>query len=251
MNNDGFDELFISEPYNTSTFNSGNIWVFYGNSTGIANEPSARIAGDADDLLGLNFASAGDTNDDGFNDLLITRKTGVQQSQVELILGSNEIVDGSSHFVASGPSSYASVIASQGDSNGDNLTEFVFHSTSIDESQIEHTTLELFSRKLFDVSEVTVAGETVDGKIQSSTDGVPRIILDMKIPVQTQVGHNDFPQSDSQSNYWQIQNIVAEESPFNGGSNFAITSSGSPFVFYVNDGLKLRTYTGYTGIESR
>ena len=57
-------------------------------------------------------------------------------------------------------------------------------------------------------------------------------------------------QSDSQSNYWQIQNIIAEESPFNGGSNFALTSSGSPFVFYVNDGLKLRTYTGYTGVES-
>ena len=103
----------------------------------------------------------------------------MQQSQVELILGSNEIVDGSSYFVASGPVDYASVIASQGDSNNDNLPEFVFHSTSIDESQTEHTTLELFSRKLFDVSEVTVIGETVDGKIQSSTNGIPRIIFDI------------------------------------------------------------------------
>ena len=103
----------------------------------------------------------------------------MQQSQVELILGSDEIVDGSSYFVASGPVDYASVIASQGDSNNDNLPEFVFHSTSIDESQTEHTTLELFSRKLFDVSEVTVIGETVDGKIQSSTNGIPRIILDI------------------------------------------------------------------------
>ena len=86
----------------------GLLW----NSSGIADQPSARIAGDANDLLGLNFASAGDTNDDGFNDLLITRKAGMQQSQVELILGSNEIVDGSSYFVASGPVDYASVIAS-------------------------------------------------------------------------------------------------------------------------------------------
>ena len=251
LNNDGFDELFISEPYNTSAFNSGNIWVFYGNSSGIADQPSARIAGDANDLLGLNFASAGDTNDDGFNDLLITRKAGMQQSQVELILGSNEIVDGSSYFVASGPVDYASVIASQGDSNNDNLPEFVFHSTSIDESQTEHTTLELFSRKLFDVSEVTVIGETVDGKIQSSTNGIPRIIFDI-VNISANSGSTQMVslQSDSQSNYWQIQNITAEESPFNGGSNFALTSSGSPFVFYLNDGLNLRTYTGYTGVES-
>ena len=127
LNNDGFDELFISEPYNTSAFNSGNIWVFYGNSSGIADQPSARIAGDANDLLGLNFASAGDTNDDGFNDLLITRKAGMQQSQVELILGSDEIVDGSSYFVASGPVDYASVIASQGDSNNDMQIVFILH----------------------------------------------------------------------------------------------------------------------------
>ena len=56
LNNDGFDELFISEPYNTS-FNSC-IWVFY-EPSGIADQPSARIGGDANDLLGLNFASAG------------------------------------------------------------------------------------------------------------------------------------------------------------------------------------------------
>ncbi|MEC7228938.1 MAG: integrin alpha [Candidatus Thermoplasmatota archaeon] len=251
MNKDGFDELLISEPYNTTTFNSGNLWVFYGNSSGVADQPSARIAGDANDLLGVNFASAGDTNDDGFNDLLITRKAGMQQSQVELILGSNEIIDGSSHFIASGSSDYASVIASQGDSNGDNLPEFVFPATIIDEAQTEHTILQLFSRKLFDVSEVTVTGESVDGKIQSSTSGVPRIILDT-VNTSADSGKTQMIslQSDSQSDYWQIQTITAEASPFNGGSNFAITSSGSPYVFYINDGLNLRKYTGYTGIES-
>ena len=59
LNDDGFDELFISEPYNTSgPFNSGNVWVFYGNSSGITDQPNVRIVGDANNLLGLNFASA-------------------------------------------------------------------------------------------------------------------------------------------------------------------------------------------------
>ena len=91
LNNDGFDELFISEPYNiTAPFNSGDVWVFYGNTTGLNPQPDIRMKGNANDLLGLNVESAGDTNSDGFNDLLITRKNGFNQGKVELILGSSD-----------------------------------------------------------------------------------------------------------------------------------------------------------------
>ena len=52
LNNDGFDELFISEPYNiTAPFNSGDVWVFYGNTTGLNPQPDIRMKGNANDLL--------------------------------------------------------------------------------------------------------------------------------------------------------------------------------------------------------
>jgi hypothetical protein len=63
LNGDGLDELFISEPYNNSNeFYSGNVWVFYGNLSGIESIPDYRLIGSSNELLGLNFASAGDTN---------------------------------------------------------------------------------------------------------------------------------------------------------------------------------------------
>lgn len=252
LNGDGFDELFISEPYNTSgPFNSGNVWVFYGNSIGIADQPSVRIVGDANNLLGLNFASAGDTNGDGLNDLLITRKGGNDVSRVELILGSSEVIDGSSILIAQGSESYGSVMATGGDSNNDNLAEFIFSHQITDDTQTSFSNLESYSRKLFEVSNLALPGVSIDGKIQSSTDGNPSIIMDVE-------NHTDgygqtklvSLQSSSQSTYWSVQDVTSLTSPFNGGSNFATTSSGSPYVFYVGDGLNLKTYSGYTGVES-
>lgn len=252
LNDDGFDELFISEPYNTSgPFNSGNVWVFYGNSSGIADQPSVRIVGDANNLLGLNFASAGDTNADGFNDLLITRKGGIDLSRVELILGSSEVIDGSSFLVSQGSSDYGLVMATGLDSNNDNLAEFIFSNSLTDETQTTSIHLECYSRKLFEVTNLSILGESIDGKIQSSTDGKPSIILDVE-NITDGSGQTKLIslQSDAQSTYWSVQDLTAPTSPFTGGSNFVTTSSGSPSVFYLDDGLKLKTYTGYTGVES-
>ena len=252
LNNDGYDELFVSEPYNTSgLFNSGDVWVFYGNPSGVAATPEYRMSGDANDLLGLNFASAGDTNEDGFNDMFITRNGGFDQGKVELVLGSSDLIDGSSYFVAGGSSSFGHAISNHGDSDGDGLSEFFFNSQSVDESQAVFLNLESYSRKLFDVSDVTISGESLDGKIQSSTNGNPRLIFDMynatEMVVQTQM---ISLQSDSQSKSWISQDIIAEHSSLGFDTNFELTSSGSPVILYNYDGLKVRTYLGYTGVES-
>ena len=252
MNNDGFDELLISEPYNTTgEFNSGNVWAFYGNSSGVADQPSARLSGGGNDLFGLNFISAGDTNDDGFNDLLITRKSGTNQGQVELVLGSAEIIDGASYFVASGLADYATAMAGIGDVNNDNLADFAFSSNTFDELQNEVASLELYSRKLFDITELAVPGVSTDGKIQASSSSVPYIVIDLVNNTDNSGSTKMISlQSNAQSNYWDIQEIASQQIPVNGGTDFVITSSGSPILMYVKDGLKAKTYTGYTGLES-
>ncbi|MED5308140.1 MAG: integrin alpha, partial [Candidatus Thermoplasmatota archaeon] len=204
LNNDGYDELFVSEPYNTSvSYNTGDVWVFYGNFSGVAATPEYRMNGDANDLLGLNFASAGDTNNDGFNDMFITRNGGFDQGKVELILGSGDLIDDTSYFVAGGTSSFGHAISNHGDSDGDGLSEFFFNSQSVDESQTVFLNLESYSRKLFDVSEVTISGESLDGKIQSSSNGNPRLIFDLYNATETTVQTQMLSlQSDSQSKSW-------------------------------------------------
>ena len=145
----------------------------------------------------------------------------------------------------------AHAISNHGDSDGDGLSEFFFNSQSVDESQAVFLNLESYSRKLFDVSDVTISGESLDGKIQSSTNGNPRLIFDMynatEMVVQTQM---ISLQSDSQSKSWISQDIIAEHSSLDFDTNFELTSSGSPVILYNYDGLKVRTYLGYTGVES-
>ena len=253
LNGDGFDELFISEPYNTSAgvFNGGNVWVFYGNSSGVAANPDYRMSGNPNDLIGLNFVSAGDTNADGYNDMLMTRKTGQNHDSVDLILGSNELIDGTKYFVATGATGFGSAISNLGDSDNDSLAEFIFSAKVTDDNQNTYLTLESFTRKLFDVTEITLDGESIDGKIQSSTSGNPRIILDMQNLTDLS-GHTQMIslESNSQSTFWMTQEIIASQFNVAGGSNFELTSSGSPVILYLNDGLNLRQYTGYTGVES-
>ena len=113
MNNDGYDELFISEPYNLSApFNSGDVWVFYGNSDGLGIQPDIRLKGNANDLLGLNFASAGDTNSDGFNDLLISRDENglAKESRVDF-RSDGDTIHGSTYLVASGFTDFGQAIS--------------------------------------------------------------------------------------------------------------------------------------------
>ena len=252
LNNDGFDELFISEPYNiTAPFNSGDVWVFYGNTTGLNPQPDIRMKGSANDLLGLNVESAGDTNSDGFNDLLITRKNGFNQGKVELILGSSDIIDGSSYLVATGFADFGQTISNPGDSDGDGLFEYIFNSQIEDENQNLLLALESYSRKLFEITEIYLPGETMDGKIHSSSDGKPRIVLDLHNTTEISMTTNMLSlETNSQSSFWTNQEITKSQTMLHGTTNFELTSSGSPVIFYHLNDLKIKTYSGFTAVQS-
>ncbi|MBE9063765.1 Ig-like domain-containing protein [cf. Phormidesmis sp. LEGE 11477] len=81
VNGDGFDDLIIGAPSNSSNSDSGESYVVFGRATGFdaAVELSALngsngfiINGiEAGDLFGWSVSSAGDINSDGFDDLII------------------------------------------------------------------------------------------------------------------------------------------------------------------------------------
>ena len=92
INGDNFDDVLISEPYNSSNaYRSGMVWVFYGNSTGVANQPDMVISGQINQLIGINILSAGDTNSDGFNDVLISHSGSQLTGTVELYLALKQV----------------------------------------------------------------------------------------------------------------------------------------------------------------
>ena len=71
---DGFDDMMFSEPFNeTNGYQSGKVWLYHGSPTGIHSaEPNWTRSGEsANDMLGRMFASAGDVNEDGYDDVLL------------------------------------------------------------------------------------------------------------------------------------------------------------------------------------
>lgn len=87
VNNDGYDDVMVGAPYFDD---EGKVWIWYGSATGISTSADwgwkCSVTGAE---LGWSVASAGDINDDGFDDV---------------ILGAPELDDNGAAIVFIGPS---------------------------------------------------------------------------------------------------------------------------------------------------
>lgn len=99
LNGDGLDDLFVQElqsatPSDTTQQDRGNLWIYLGASTGLAEEADIRIwAGFSDHLFGQSFTVLPDISNpaDGFPELLVgsplAAVDGVDQGAVYLFEG--------------------------------------------------------------------------------------------------------------------------------------------------------------------
>ena len=95
VNGDGAPDLIVGAPSNDAVAGfAGRAYLFYGPITGNLNAANADAIVTAEafgDNLGFSVASAGDVNDDGFDDVLIGARSndtpGIQAGRVYLFLG--------------------------------------------------------------------------------------------------------------------------------------------------------------------
>lgn len=74
INGDGYADIITGAPYtNDNADNSGTVYIYYGNqSSSMDNTADVRIKGlEVNDLAGFSVSSAGDVNNDGFDDIII------------------------------------------------------------------------------------------------------------------------------------------------------------------------------------
>lgn len=125
FNGDVLSDVVVSNPYYDGVnFNTGEVYVYYGNKE-FSTEPSQILIdpdGNTVDEFGFYVASAGDVNNDGFDELLVAMNWGV--NKVYLYMGSKQGLSDTPDMIITPPIGYSEYgfgheISNAGDVNGD------------------------------------------------------------------------------------------------------------------------------------
>jgi len=73
VNNDGYDDVVVGAPYYWGgAADTGRVYVYHGTSSGLEPDPAWIAAGEQENgQFGYSVASAGDVNNDGYDDVII------------------------------------------------------------------------------------------------------------------------------------------------------------------------------------
>ncbi|MFH0734918.1 MAG: FG-GAP-like repeat-containing protein [bacterium] len=132
LNGDSCNDIIISAPnvlinINVYDINSGSCYIFYGGTT-LDNIADVELSGNYSGiyLFGFNVAPAGDVNNDGFADVIISEKLAIMSENCVVFYGGanmDNIVD--YEFCGSECEGFGSSISCLGDINNDSKKDIV------------------------------------------------------------------------------------------------------------------------------
>ncbi|MFA6027532.1 MAG: FG-GAP-like repeat-containing protein [Patescibacteria group bacterium] len=121
VNNDNYDDIIVGCPNETD---NGKVFIFYGDNLAGGTFSSADVVYNGGDVshLGVSVASAGDVNNDGYDDILI----GDAATEVYLVYGSSSLSSGTiSDTAVIYFNDYGYSLSLAGDINNDSLADVV------------------------------------------------------------------------------------------------------------------------------
>ncbi|MBI5516158.1 MAG: FG-GAP repeat protein [Deltaproteobacteria bacterium] len=125
FNGDGYIDLAVGAPVApiSAGFTTGTVFVYFGNATGLATT-ATTVAG-MSAQFGMTMASAGDTNGDGYADLVIGAP-GLPTAGAFVYVGSATGLSFGTVFGGEPGSGFGGKVASAGDVNGDGYADLIF-----------------------------------------------------------------------------------------------------------------------------
>lgn len=145
LDGDGFGDVIVgAESFNDGEMNEGRAFVFNGSSSGLSTVASWAVSptNQAESHFGSAVATAGDTNGDGFSDVVVGAPTydgtsGSNAGAAFLYLGSATGLGTAADWTAEGlldDSWFGGSVGSAGDTNGDGFSDVVVGSHEFDGS---------------------------------------------------------------------------------------------------------------------
>ena len=131
VNNDGYDDIIVGAPGNSDSNDVGNAYLYPGSATGLSTTAAWTATGAAGDYFASSVASAGDVNNDGYDDVIVgapANSDGDNAGDAYLYLGSSAGLSASASWTATGEAAgdyFGSSVASAGDVNDDGYDDIV------------------------------------------------------------------------------------------------------------------------------
>jgi len=177
VNGDGFDDLAIGEPYNESvTYQAGKVWLYYGTLNGLTpSEAWSYESTTPSGLVGLELAGAGDVDENGYEDLLITfAGINAKGGKLYLFSGSAAGLPSEGQLIASGDMGSHSgwKLATGGDLDGDGMSEIVYSTRDVTNSTVWNSSLAFLTEQDWQALDFTFGNESSGSMIHGLGLGV-------------------------------------------------------------------------------
>jgi hypothetical protein len=181
LDGDGDDELLFSEIFNGSggDYQSGRLWMFYGDADGLGDEPNWTLDGEvANQRIGYRVAPAGDIDQDGYDDFFVISLQANNRGELRLHMGSENGPSSEVYLVKTGSSQsrLAEVIISGSDLDGDGLLDLLLTRKNTTSDSIELLILSEIEWESFDIE---FSQEISDLELKTSADGRTVIMFEV------------------------------------------------------------------------
>ena len=255
INGDGFDELAFSEIFNGSSYQAGKVWMYYGSANGIGGEPDYTIVGDsANDRMGYALRSAGDVNEDGFNDMFIVEDGALRNGEVKLFLGSASGLRSDVQTIVVGDSQekFGVSIATNADLDGDGLNELIISKRNTNLGTSYGLEYHILSERDWEATDFTYQGDLQSLNLASSASGESSMMLTLVVDNSTQLHKLEHANDGSPLGIWLDQEITLSNQN-NTTVEYAVSNSGRPIILTSDavNGIVYHTASAFTAVDNQ
>jgi hypothetical protein len=146
VNGDGYDDVLVSAyAFDNGQTDEGRVYLYMGSASGLSASPSWTLEGNNDfGWLGISLSPAGDVNDDGYSDVLVTQHGYdgdiMDEGRVLLFHGSSSGLSTTPDWSVEGgqaQSSFGQDASTAGDVNADGFLDVIVGATYYDHGEFD------------------------------------------------------------------------------------------------------------------